>query len=254
MSAESVSKVCTICGEDCSQRPRIRDAQGRYTCKACAEARAASASKLAPQTAPSPAAEGVNAAFADFDFAPCPGCGAPLKSAVNVCVSCGYNKATGKQIKTVVSAAPSAPKFTFKPKDRSSSGGQGIPWDMIFNGVLVLTVLLVGLAVTTPSGFLMLSAFAGVLAIAGWIGSIAVPFLEGRRGWGMVNIFAMCIPLVGLATLYYCLLVTESGWLRRCWIAYFVSIVGIVVAIGVHGEDATVNKFGSGNSSVERGE
>lgn len=30
-------KVCVICGEDCSGRPRIKDSKGRYCCKSCHE-------------------------------------------------------------------------------------------------------------------------------------------------------------------------------------------------------------------------
>ncbi|MCH7849181.1 MAG: hypothetical protein IIB53_12550 [Planctomycetes bacterium] len=30
-------KICVICGEDCSGRPRIKDSKGRYCCKSCHE-------------------------------------------------------------------------------------------------------------------------------------------------------------------------------------------------------------------------
>ncbi|MEM9082773.1 MAG: hypothetical protein AAGB34_04190 [Planctomycetota bacterium] len=30
-------KICRLCGEDCSDRPRIKDAKGHYACKACAK-------------------------------------------------------------------------------------------------------------------------------------------------------------------------------------------------------------------------
>ena len=30
-------KVCVICGEDCSGRPRIKDSNGRYYHKSCHE-------------------------------------------------------------------------------------------------------------------------------------------------------------------------------------------------------------------------
>ena len=30
-------KTCVYCGEDCADRPRIRDPKGRYSCQACLE-------------------------------------------------------------------------------------------------------------------------------------------------------------------------------------------------------------------------
>src|SRR5258708_4962588 len=38
MSSPSSAKVCIKCGSDCSGKPRTKDAQGRYTCKACLDA------------------------------------------------------------------------------------------------------------------------------------------------------------------------------------------------------------------------
>jgi len=40
MSDTGTEKLCVICGEDCSTRPRIKDKQGRYACRACYERRA----------------------------------------------------------------------------------------------------------------------------------------------------------------------------------------------------------------------
>lgn len=37
----SVAKICVVCKQDCSKKPRIKDPQGRYTCQACADKRAA---------------------------------------------------------------------------------------------------------------------------------------------------------------------------------------------------------------------
>jgi hypothetical protein len=37
----STGKVCVVCKQDCSKRPRIKDPQGRYTCQACADKLAA---------------------------------------------------------------------------------------------------------------------------------------------------------------------------------------------------------------------
>lgn len=31
----SPAKICTVCGIDCSSKPRTKDPQGRYTCREC---------------------------------------------------------------------------------------------------------------------------------------------------------------------------------------------------------------------------
>lgn len=54
----SVAKVCVVCKQDCSKRPRIKDPQGRYTCQACADKLAAKqptpvATAVASSSAPS---------------------------------------------------------------------------------------------------------------------------------------------------------------------------------------------------------
>lgn len=248
MSApESPAKICVVCGEDCSQRQRVRDAQGKYTCKDCVEKRAAAKPAAA---APRTALAEVDAAMAGFDFEPCPGCGAPLAGKANICMTCGYNKTTGKQIKTKVVAAPKAPSISM-PKISLGGGADrppGIPWDMIFNVLILVTLGLAAWAIASPAGFAPLAVFITVLNLLWWIGSIFVPFLEGRRGWGIVNIFAMCIPFVVFATLYYTFFATETGWLRRVSIAWLIAIVGIVASIVAHGEDATINAY-TGNSS-----
>ncbi len=35
MTSTSASKVCVLCGEDCSNKPRIKDSHGNYYCKSC---------------------------------------------------------------------------------------------------------------------------------------------------------------------------------------------------------------------------
>lgn len=42
-------KICVVCGQDCSDRPRVKDAQGRYACKTCQAAADAAARAPKPQ-------------------------------------------------------------------------------------------------------------------------------------------------------------------------------------------------------------
>ncbi len=53
------AKICSVCHEDCSRKPREKDAQGRYTCGPCAEklrAKAAARPTATPAPPPPPAA------------------------------------------------------------------------------------------------------------------------------------------------------------------------------------------------------
>lgn len=246
-SSELPAKICIVCGEDCSRRQRVRDAQGNYTCKECVEKRVVA--KPTVQPAPRTAPAETDAAMAGFDFEPCPGCGAPLAGKANICMTCGYNKATGKQIKTKVVAAPKGPSIS-TPKISLGGGNSapGIPWDMIFNVVILIAVGLAGWAIAAPAGFFPLLIFISVLYFVWWIGSIVVPFTEGRRGWGIVNILAMCLPVVGFATIYYTFVATETGWLRRASIAVLISVIAAGASIATHGEAETINAY-TGNSN-----
>lgn len=129
------AKICQICKEDCSKKPRVKDAQGRYSCEACVAQRKAEAALLAgadPKPAPesrhpskpgpkpatpepiplalddadSPSAgfwdEAPSSAPAPAAAAPtarCGSCGAPMRGGAVVCTLCGYNSQTGKKMK-----------------------------------------------------------------------------------------------------------------------------------------------------------
>lgn len=119
-----------LCGEDVTGKPRTKDAQGRYACKACLDARSKSrsASAAAPKPAARPAqhsstapTSGEDALLANLiDQAtanqgpPCEACGTVMAKGAVVCARCGHNRQTGRAIRTTVVAAP---------KERGSSGG-----------------------------------------------------------------------------------------------------------------------------------
>ena len=110
-----IEKPCVICGQSCAGKPRIKDAQGRYAHKACAQK--AQQNPTQPEPDPldlSPEEEPDMAAFLDDlptsqDTDPsagiraaCPGCGASISSDAIVCMSCGCNTKTGRGSKTKV--------------------------------------------------------------------------------------------------------------------------------------------------------
>jgi hypothetical protein len=125
-SPPAAAKVCVQCGQDCSTKPRNKDSQGRYTCRDCydkllaahnAKAAIAPAAPTIPLEEPSE--DGALAAILT-DPAPaltesCPSCGSALRKSAVICTICGYNKQTGKTIRTGFS------KETPDPSEASSA-------------------------------------------------------------------------------------------------------------------------------------
>lgn len=118
-----MDKICGICHQDCSDRPRVKDQRGRYFCKACA---AAHAGRAAP--APAPASQPVAQADTQPDehpyalddadpgssplpielldhverSTPCPACMHSMPPGAKVCVACGYHVEKGIQSSTQI--------------------------------------------------------------------------------------------------------------------------------------------------------
>lgn len=86
------TKICTLCGEDCSAKPRVKDASGSYACRSCHELALAAgqpgqdSAKTAPPPAPAPAptardrAVSAPAKAASAKPAPAPAPAAPITS------------------------------------------------------------------------------------------------------------------------------------------------------------------------------
>ncbi|MCC6660411.1 MAG: hypothetical protein IT437_05950 [Phycisphaerales bacterium] len=132
--ATTTGKTCVLCGQDCSGKPRVKDPQGKYMCKACheqagqkattarqkgaaADARAAAVAGAVKDARKPPRTvsafdtgddAGVpldGLAFASGETCPCGSCGLPIAPAVVVCPSCGFNKETGRAPRKVKVAA-----------------------------------------------------------------------------------------------------------------------------------------------------
>jgi hypothetical protein len=119
---QTAAKVCIQCKQDCSSRPRLKDSRGRYHCRECVD-KATQAREAAAPVAAAPADPGFDelgdaipiapaddvagaALLESFDggIRPCPICSRPLARTDVVCISCGYNAATGVKIATDHSA------------------------------------------------------------------------------------------------------------------------------------------------------
>lgn len=127
------AKTCIFCGQDCSARPRVKDAQGRYACKTCAENAAKPAPSpqrpavetgpmlsvenllgdlapveleipleplptSAPPKGPPHAADATPSPYAGMrTMNGCPQCGKPVKDEQVICLNCGTNLKSGKK-------------------------------------------------------------------------------------------------------------------------------------------------------------
>jgi hypothetical protein len=146
-------KTCSICGKDCSNTQRTKDAKGNYICAACVEQ--AKKTKQVQQNPPKPPAPAKKpqAAPADDDGdnsfllelgtkaqalsggKPCPQCEQVANQNDRLCLACGYDFESGKKLRTKIEKAK-APQGVPAAK---SSGVEftGVDW--------VLAVPLAGL-------------------------------------------------------------------------------------------------------------
>ncbi len=119
----SKNKVCVICGDDCSNKPRTKDTKGRYFCKRCYESRIVQnrpvgqtphvdkrgASKrhvdqgeygLERAAETSKHIQHQTATLASITAAECPSCGRQLSAGSVICIPCGINVKSGRAIIT----------------------------------------------------------------------------------------------------------------------------------------------------------
>ncbi len=114
---EDAAKICTICGEDCAARPRVKDVEGNYFCKPCLNDRQRGGGGPAPASGASPFLDAsptaAQALWADVDqpgrpsvgrdgtrYIPCMQCGTRMKEDAVLCTACGYNPRRGKRLTT----------------------------------------------------------------------------------------------------------------------------------------------------------
>jgi hypothetical protein len=107
------SKICSVCGLDCSNSLRTRDRLGNYVCKACLDLAAAAkaaneraryqAANSAKAVSAPPPGEDDNSVILNIgvpvDAPRCPACGVPIskKDAV-LCTSCGFDFRKGERM------------------------------------------------------------------------------------------------------------------------------------------------------------
>lgn len=121
------AKICKICNKDCSTKPRTKDLQGNYYCNQCLDARKTGDPDRVPSRAvlsgsAEPSTDLADVVDADFAAelaslrdveaatpaqvpqaaaAPgCPSCGKTVPPGAAICMGCGYNLKTGRQLDT----------------------------------------------------------------------------------------------------------------------------------------------------------
>lgn len=110
-------KVCIICGDDVSTKPRVKNAEGKYLCKgSCDQAYLKQAKSAPPKPAAAPPSPESTLPPGDDIMArlvagspmlnaeSCSSCGNSMPTGAVICTRCGFNAQTGKATKTVVSA------------------------------------------------------------------------------------------------------------------------------------------------------
>lgn len=117
-------KICVACGEDCSNKPRTKDAKGRYYCQGCyerAKQRFAADRKASVAAAPAPLGldglvggsrpsslldQLVEALPPPQASDHCSNCGYANPAGTVICTHCGFNAQTRRIVKPKVIRAP----------------------------------------------------------------------------------------------------------------------------------------------------
>jgi hypothetical protein len=109
LPAGAPAKVCILCGADCSKRPRVKDAQGRYSCKECLERHTQTAPPPADDLIPSDllAIEASAAPAAGLQV--CPNCQSSMPHGAPICIQCGFDSRKNAIINTNQSVEKARP-------------------------------------------------------------------------------------------------------------------------------------------------
>lgn len=113
-------KICVKCGKDVASLKRTKDAKGNYWCAECASG----ASK--PRKPAVPDEQKLTAALLEeankFQKNVCQNCRSPLDKSATICVNCGFNPDSGRQLHTKIKqdrSAKSSGFSLFKRKNKS---------------------------------------------------------------------------------------------------------------------------------------
>jgi uncharacterized membrane protein (GlpM family) len=232
------TKLCTVCGIDCSKRARVKDQQGRYMCQECFDrAKQTKQVQNAPPPAPISSTKAADLALLnDNSFLldmggksvekpgvkSCPECGRGMSANAVVCIGCGYNSQSGKRLSLKIEK----PKKIKEPG--SGGGGTGID---LSSGPMILLVVIVsfgvagGLCVLDPT--LGLVASVVVSAVVGiWM------LIECFKVSLLAGILSVFVPLAGIIVVLFFAEDTRVRWALLGSILGNV-LIGVLMGLGV---------------------
>jgi len=214
----SAAKTCIVCHQDCSNRPRQKDGQGRYVCQDClnkAAVKGAPAKMPAPDKGLDP---GLAAALAGVDqgaMAPCPNCGILLKAEAVLCTSCGFDLGKGRATKTRVQNLSARERNAVEKtaKVRRSVNISVEPMHLFTLLVLGIGALAFW-AYTDTEAMLFLGIAVGVTFYATMITMIVGAFKDDDSAWGIVGIVSLVFGLAYIGVLYYIFARSDRGMVK----------------------------------------
>ena len=259
-STAVTGKICCICGEDCSGKPRIKDSSGNYACKACAAAYSSKQTKPSSQAEPKaprpqrdtePVDADVDAAlWADLadptaniasqaeigegGLPMCPSCKSSVGSGQTICLTCGKNLSSGKSVRTQITKAA---------KDKTSASGGGLKMTLMDGGALAGFLIMfipnaIAYAMALANNELSIAALiiGGIVGFILWIATIAIAFQEGQGLWGWMGVLSI-VPVLGwftsLAFSFYGLFLCPRVGYRAAWWGQLLgAILGAVILGG----------------------
>ncbi len=244
------TKICIVCGEDCAQRERVKDRQGRYICQACyekAKAKRAASPRRAKEAA-SPKKTDQPASGHSFDMdaltelarqessAPaledqttvCSNCRASLERGAFLCMACGYNS----RIHQVVNLSAVRGLSRAKMK-RATQGGTSMempeflsaPWIAGLAPMLVLGALF---AVAMGSSSVV-PLFAGVTMLFVCVVNLIV-LVQAFRESVLTGLLTFFVPFY---VIYFVYAVNDNAHLKWAYGAAFIALPMIFVAGGL---------------------
>ncbi len=245
----SKQKICTLCHQDCSDRPRIKDPKGRYYCRECYEnAKQQKRSETpaptrapAPPRAPAPlaaplddgddlgllvnlAAEAATAPREEQPSSHCPSCNKAMPPQATMCVECGYNRSVGQHVTPAVvqGAVAAAPA-----RGGRTGGGIGVPealtqpWILFVAPVAVFGILfLLGRSNDAILGVYAILVILFCVAVGLW--ALVAAFRESV-GTGLLTMF---LPFY---VFYFVFAKNDDPYLKSAYGAAMLSYVTIMI-------------------------
>ncbi len=226
--------TCASCRADLSTVAYVVDKKGRGLCKPCvAKLKAKQKAKADADARANAAGEGDVMGLLLADSAastktPCPECQAYITPESVVCIHCGYNIASGKQMKTRFIAAP-------KEKEGKKQGGGGSgksievpPW-AIYGGLAAIYGGLGALSYDSETMFAILWLAILVFGLISLIWAVIAAFQDGNSIWGFVGLSSILCAFSSLAFLIYVLFINDRAHIKGLYLVNFIANIAFLI-------------------------